>query len=120
MTPEVLKDQIIPAIMTLSKDPIPNIRFNVAKSIENLIASLKKHNMHSVIQDQVKVNLNKLKEDPDMDVRYYALKAWLTGKIRIFSFSFRLTSTFLASLISSLISFPCIMNFFSPVPYSTV
>ena len=60
--------------MNLGKDPIPNIRFNVAKSLEQVVPILKAKNA-AVVNDQIKPMLTKLKEDTDVDVRYYAGKA---------------------------------------------
>jgi len=33
LTPDVIKKSFVPALQTLSKDKIPNIRLNVAKTI---------------------------------------------------------------------------------------
>lgn len=72
--PEALKEQLLPALVTLGKDPIPNIRFNVAKSLETLAPILKPKQI-STINDQVKPLLSKLKDDKDIDVRFFSEKA---------------------------------------------
>lgn len=79
----------------LVSDDIPNIRFNVAKSYSVLIDVLKKlpeHDTlinlekagkpadgcekgHALITEQIIPNLEKLKEDEDVDVRYFATTA---------------------------------------------
>ncbi|KAJ3335242.1 hypothetical protein HDU91_002272 [Kappamyces sp. JEL0680] len=73
LTGDVIREQIIPLTTTLAADPIPNIRFNVAKSLSVMIPLLKKSSTD--LNDKVKPILNKLSEDPDMDVRYYAQNA---------------------------------------------
>jgi len=73
---EVLKEYIIPTIAKLSTDPIPNIRFNVAKSLEVLVGIIKtKPELASMLIEMIKPNLTKMSEDGDMDVRYYSQKA---------------------------------------------
>lgn len=49
----------------LSKDRVPNIRFNVAKTVKSLIENTN-------IRKDALTLLEKLKEDSDMDVKYYA------------------------------------------------
>lgn len=84
----------------LVDDPIPNIRFNVAKSYEQLIsvlrqlpeqgtiAALKADGNDNalpgptplgleLIQKQIIPNLQKLQNDDDVDVRYFASTAAL-------------------------------------------
>ena len=79
----------------LVTDDIPNIRFNVAKSYQILIDVLKRlpaegtiismeKSEHSdnpssrgqeLIQQQILPNLEKLQQDDDVDVRYFATTA---------------------------------------------
>jgi serine/threonine-protein phosphatase 2A regulatory subunit A len=61
----------------LSSDPIPNIRFNVAKSLEQIIPVMKKGQQVQVINEGIKPTLMKLNEDQDQDVRYFAHRALL-------------------------------------------
>lgn len=76
----------------LVADPIPNIRFNVAKSYAVLIDTLRRlpesgtiaelessttggspsPKGQELINEQVLPNLEKLKDDEDVDVRYFA------------------------------------------------
>ncbi|GBB86608.1 hypothetical protein RclHR1_00130049 [Rhizophagus clarus] len=80
VTPEVIRDCILPTVNNLVSDPIPNIRFNVAKSYEVLIPVLKQSQETVVLLDaQVKPALDKLREDSDADVKYFAEKALLAG-----------------------------------------
>ncbi|CAI2175844.1 1362_t:CDS:10 [Funneliformis geosporum] len=80
VTPEVIRDYILPTVNNLVSDPIPNIRFNVAKSYEVLIPVLKQSPETVILLDsQVKPALDKLREDSDADVKYFAEKALLAG-----------------------------------------
>jgi serine/threonine-protein phosphatase 2A regulatory subunit A len=54
---------IVPALIKMSSDRIPNIRFNVAKSFEGMRG------------EEIKGCLSKLSQDPDADVRYFSGKA---------------------------------------------
>lgn len=79
VTPEVVRDHILPTVNNLVSDPIPNIRFNVAKSYEVLIPVLKQNpETGLLLETQVKPALDRLKEDSDSDVKYFAEKALLT------------------------------------------
>lgn len=84
-------------INQLVDDPIPNIRFNVAKSYETLISVLRQLPTEGtltglkkaggtplagptplgleLIQKQILPNLEKLQNDEDVDVRYFATTA---------------------------------------------
>ena len=79
----------------LVSDPIPNIRFNVAKSYQVLIETLRKLPAEGTLQDveesgstpapsskgqdlistQILPSLEKLQSDDDADVRYFATTA---------------------------------------------
>ena len=73
---ELLKDFIVPTAARLASDPIPNIRFNVAKTFSAVIPIVKKlDSVKNLLNDPVKTSLNKLQDDSDADVRYYAQKA---------------------------------------------
>ncbi|KAF9117401.1 hypothetical protein BGW39_002217 [Mortierella sp. 14UC] len=78
VTPEVIRDYILPTVTNLVSDPIPNIRFNVAKSIEALIPVLMQNPDTALLVDQqLKPALIKLSEDSDNDVRFFSQKALL-------------------------------------------
>jgi serine/threonine-protein phosphatase 2A regulatory subunit A len=72
---EVLRDLIVPTISGLSTDPIPNIRFNVAKSMEQLILLMKNTDLTPLVNDPIKPALQRLSEDTDQDVRFFAQRA---------------------------------------------
>jgi serine/threonine-protein phosphatase 2A regulatory subunit A len=72
---ETLKDTVLPSLITLSKDAVPNIRFNVAKAMEVIVPTLKKTKQAGLVGEIIKPALTKMAEDTDPDVRYYAGKA---------------------------------------------
>ena len=92
---EVIKNSILPMMDKLVSDDIPNIRFNVAKSYtilidvlkrlpaEGTILSLEKSGQsgnpspmgEELIQKRILPNLEKLQQDSDVDVRYFATTA---------------------------------------------
>lgn len=65
---DVISNSMLPLVVKMASDAVPNIRFNVAKTIQTLIPLLET----SVVQTRVKPCLAKLFEDSDRDVRYYA------------------------------------------------
>ncbi|KAI8344676.1 armadillo-type protein [Chlamydoabsidia padenii] len=82
LSPEIIKDNILPTVLELVEDPIPNVRFNVAKSLEVLAPILRTSPAtETLTTSQVKPALEKLNSDTDMDVRWFAEKALLTGNI---------------------------------------
>lgn len=92
---EVIEKSILPMMDKLVSDDIPNIRFNVAKSYailidvlkrlpdEGTILSLEKSGQpthpsskgEDLIHQQILPNLEKLQQDDDVDVRYFATTA---------------------------------------------
>lgn len=91
----VIESSIIPMMQKLTNDDIPNIRFNVAKSFAVIIDVLKRlpeqgtiyelekadqptpgsqHGL-DLIAKEVLPNLEKLQQDDDVDVRYFATTA---------------------------------------------
>ena len=77
MNGTVIKDSIIPTILSLGSDPIPNIRFSVAKAIGVITPILKKANLGQVMDEQAKPLLLKMQEDKDADVKYFAAQSLL-------------------------------------------
>ncbi|CAO3586864.1 unnamed protein product [Absidia cylindrospora] len=79
LSPEVIKDSILPTVLELADDPIPNVRFNVAKSLQVLTPLLRNDPAtENLALSQVKPALEKMNGDADMDVRWFAEKALLT------------------------------------------
>lgn len=92
---EVIEKSILPMMDKLVSDDIPNIRFNVAKSYTILIDILKRLPAEGtifdleksgqslqpssagqhLIQQNILPNLEKLQQDDDVDVRYFATTA---------------------------------------------
>lgn len=64
---------MLPTIVSLSNDPIPNIRFNVAKTLETLFPLLKHDG--DTLANTIHPVLQKLSGDTDVDVRFYATRA---------------------------------------------
>lgn len=81
LTPEIIKDNVLPTVVELVNDPIPNVRFNVAKSLE-VLAPILKQNPQTAEAVSTKINdvLQQLSQDSDVDVKWFAEKAILTGK----------------------------------------
>lgn len=98
----VIESSLLPVLSTLSTDEIPNIRFNVAKAYGTLIEvmrSLPENTTSAAIQKQfsspgnsshrlppsqhgidlihthILPDLDKLRSDDDIDVRYFATRA---------------------------------------------
>ncbi|AET38350.1 protein phosphatase 2A structural subunit TPD3 Ecym_2638 [Eremothecium cymbalariae DBVPG len=68
---EVITDKILPFINHLSTDSVPNIRFNAAKSYAVMVETLGKE-YNDLIKESVIIALEKLCQDSDVDVRYFA------------------------------------------------
>ena len=95
MSLPVIQESIFPILSNLVSDQIPNIRFNVAKSYGQLINTLKQlpeqgtvialekagtpgqgcQKATDVITKSILPNLEKLQQDDDVDVRYFATTA---------------------------------------------
>lgn len=76
LEPKVIQEQILSIILSLTTDPIPNVRFNVAKCLEVLSGNLQQTpEGQEVIQREILPAVEKLKEDQDADVRFFANKA---------------------------------------------
>ncbi|KAI2745442.1 hypothetical protein DTO013E5_1554 [Penicillium roqueforti] len=92
---EIIENSLLPILERLVTDEIPNIRFNVAKSYAVLIVTLRRlpadktlvevekseepiapsPRSLELIQSRVVPSLEKLQEDDDVDVRYFATTA---------------------------------------------
>jgi serine/threonine-protein phosphatase 2A regulatory subunit A len=76
LTPVIIKESVLPTIIEMSQDSIPNIRFNVAKSLESLIPLLKKDSStEELLNSSVKPTLEALSLDQDVDVKFFATRA---------------------------------------------
>lgn len=72
---------MLPTVLNMATDLVPNVRFNVAKTLSKVGPKLNT----SVMQAQIKPALTKLNEDDDFDVRYFASEA-SQGKMDISAF----------------------------------
>lgn len=75
-TPEGSSTHLLPIAFQLAKDPVPNIRFNVAKMFGTFIANLNA----DAIQSRVKPCLQVLAQDSDDDVRFFAQQSLVACK----------------------------------------
>ena len=69
--PDVTCTTFMPVLLAAAKDAVPNIKFNTARVMQELITVLD----GTVIESKVKPCLKELSEDPDTDVRYFAGQA---------------------------------------------
>ena len=77
LTPEVIRENVLSTVLTLVNDPIPNIRFNVAKSLEVLAISLSASaEGKELARTRIVPAVQVLQGDTDPDVRYFAGKAF--------------------------------------------
>ncbi|KAG5651146.1 hypothetical protein H0H81_009718 [Sphagnurus paluster] len=73
---EIVRTDIIGPLLLLANDPIPNIRFNVSKSLEVLATTFNTSKEgHDFIEQHVVPALEQQKNDQDADVRYFATRA---------------------------------------------
>ncbi|KAI0312618.1 ARM repeat-containing protein [Amylostereum chailletii] len=73
---DIIRSDIIDALLHLATDPIPNIRFNVAKSLEVLATTyITTPEGKQFVQQKILPALVELKADQDADVRYFATHA---------------------------------------------
>lgn len=78
---EVLRDDIIEPLIVLAKDPIPNIRFNVAKSLEVIAQKINQQpDGPQISQKRIIPTVETLKNDSDADVRYFASRALIQAQ----------------------------------------
>ena len=71
-----MRSDIIEPLLQLAVDPIPNIRFNVAKSLEVVATTFGRSiEGHEIIQQRIVPVLEQQKIDQDADVRYFAARA---------------------------------------------
>lgn len=68
---EITTRVLLPTVLQLATDNVPNVRFNVAKTLQKISPYLET----SVIEQQVKPTLDKLNGDSDVDVKHFASEA---------------------------------------------
>jgi serine/threonine-protein phosphatase 2A regulatory subunit A len=99
--PEISTKMLLPTVLLLAADPVANVRFNVAKTLQKITPFLEP----SVVDSQVKPALDKLNGDADVDVKHFASEAiaGIAGKFILFSqlsFSRKLASFRLSKYFS--------------------
>jgi serine/threonine-protein phosphatase 2A regulatory subunit A len=76
LTLDIVISEIIEPLLHLAKDGIPNIRFNVAKSLEVLASTFGTSREGSdFVRQKIVPALEQQKNDQDADVRYFATRA---------------------------------------------
>lgn len=76
LTFEIIQQDVIDRLLDLADDPIPNIKFNVAKSLEALATTYGGTPQgKQLIQTRILPKLEVQKNDGDADVRYFAARA---------------------------------------------
>jgi serine/threonine-protein phosphatase 2A regulatory subunit A len=77
---DIIRSDILEPLLALAIDAIPNIRFNVAKALEVLATTYSKAPEGlQLVQSKIVPVLEKMKNDPDADVRYFATRALQKG-----------------------------------------
>eukprot|EP00611_Tribonema_gayanum_P014806 TRINITY_DN262_c1_g2_i1.p1 TRINITY_DN262_c1_g2~~TRINITY_DN262_c1_g2_i1.p1 ORF type:complete len:602 (-),score=254.94 TRINITY_DN262_c1_g2_i1:918-2723(-) len=71
MDPDLLQRDVLPLVLEMAHDPVPNIRFNVSKTLTALAPRLG----GGAVENAVRPALSALVDDGDRDVRYFARKA---------------------------------------------
>jgi serine/threonine-protein phosphatase 2A regulatory subunit A len=71
--PKYLNEKLIPYVLKLADDPVPNIRFNVAKLVEAIYPRLSPSNKMRG-EDALKKMIDN--EKGDFDVKYFAERAY--------------------------------------------
>ena len=71
----MLSSRILPALIALARDPVPNVRFNAAKALTVVAARLEP----SLAATTVAPTLSALLADKDTDVRFFAAAKHAAG-----------------------------------------
>jgi serine/threonine-protein phosphatase 2A regulatory subunit A len=82
LSADIVEHNVIPILLSLSDDPVPNVRLTVAKTLHYIIAPppSQQRPMGDLTESASIVSsiisaLTKLSDDPDRDVKFYADKA---------------------------------------------
>lgn len=67
----ISSNMLLPTVLLLAADPVANVRFNVAKTLQKITPFLEP----SAVDSQVKPALDKLNGDADVDVKHFASEA---------------------------------------------
>jgi len=66
-----VNQSMLPIVLRMASDKVPNVRFNVAKTLQILIGLVDS----TVTQSRIKPTLTKMQDDTDRDVKFYASQA---------------------------------------------
>lgn len=69
---ETVKQKFMPMLQTMHKDPVANVRLNVAKTLQALQKQIKQLKEN---QDHTRQILKNLSTDKDIDVKHFAERA---------------------------------------------
>ncbi|TBU35240.1 ARM repeat-containing protein [Dichomitus squalens] len=76
LTLDVVRENVLDMLLQLAGDPIPNIRFNVAKALESIATSFgDSPEGRELVQTKIAPVLDARKNDQDADVRFFASRA---------------------------------------------
>lgn len=70
-TPVICRECCLPTLLLLATDPIPNIRFNVAKALGSIAESFKNAGLKWA-DESIKPVLVRMRDDTDEDVKYFS------------------------------------------------
>ena len=73
---DAIKTTMLPLILKMADDKVPNIRFNVGKCLEKMVPFLDKE----TYEERIKPTLEKMAKDADHDVSYHAIQAMEKAK----------------------------------------
>jgi len=71
MSKEQVATHVLPIFLKAMKDPIPNVRFTIAKIIQKTKSQIDA----SIVSSQIMPALKEMTNDTDRDVQYYATVA---------------------------------------------
>uniref|UniRef100_A0A1I8H5L7 TOG domain-containing protein n=1 Tax=Macrostomum lignano TaxID=282301 RepID=A0A1I8H5L7_9PLAT len=69
--PDMVRAHLLPIVLKMASDTVPNVRFKVAQTLQQLAASFDAE----VFEQQVKPCLDSLAGDADIDVQFFACEA---------------------------------------------
>ena len=76
--------QLLPTVLGMASDSVANVRFNVAKTLQEISKVVPA----AALQAQVRPCIEKLNNDSDFDVRYYASEAAMGRIGRLYDLCF--------------------------------
>lgn len=68
---DMLGKEVLPLVLRMASDPVPNIRFNVSRTLQRMAPRLQ----NTAVENQIRPALDGLVDDADRDVRYFSRKA---------------------------------------------